>query len=417
MSSSPPASRAARPFDLVLWGATGFTGRLAAAHLVAHHGGTGVRFALAGRSRGKLEALRSELLAENPGIDSVELRVADAGDLASMRALVREARVVATTVGPFAKVGEGLVAACAEEGTDYCDITGEPHFIRKMIDRYEARARETGARLVPTCGFDSIPSDLGTLLLQEAIHERTGRYAREVRFFAGDSKAGFSGGTLASLLNALDEARVDREVRAILLDPYALCPEGMRQGPDSLPQRGVGHDDSVGAWTAPFVMAAINTLVVRRSHALLGRPWGHDFRYSEQSEMGSGVRGWARASGLSLGLGAFMAAAMSPWLRTRLMKKLPSQGEGPSRERRARSYFRIRLSGLDERGRVLGTARVEGGDPGYDETAKMIVESALVLMGSHERGGGFWTPATAMGLALVARLRTMGMVFEAEPVA
>lgn len=409
-----PEARARRPLDLVLWGATGFTGRLAAAHLVTHHAREGLRVAIAGRSRDKLEALRRELASAAPEAAAVEVRVADAADPSSLRALAREARVIATTVGPFAKVGEGLVAACVDEGTDCCDITGEPQFIRRMIDRYEARARASGARIVPTCGFDSIPSDLGVSILQRSIHDETGRYASEVRAFVDVRGAGLSGGTLASALEVLEEAGVDRAVRAILRDPYALCPEGMRDGPDALPRPGVHHDASIGVWTAPFVMAAVNSLVVRRSHALLGRPWGRDFRYSEQSDMGSGVRGWARATKLTAGLGAVLAAASSPWLRERLRKRLPSQGEGPPPEQRAKSSFQVRLVGLDEGGRSLATARVAGGDPGYDETAKMLVESALALRESSERAGGFWTPATAMGLALVERLRARGMVFEVE---
>jgi len=412
-----------RRHDVVLWGATGFTGALVAEYLVENLEATGLRLALAGRSSAKLESLRDRLSLTLPAAADLPLILADSHDRASLDAMASNTEVVCTTVGPYALHGRELVAACVDTGTDYCDLTGEVQFIRAMIDRHHEGARSTGARIVHCCGFDSIPSDLGTLMLQEAAIEQYGNPADRVTFVLGANRGSFSGGTVASLMNVIDEAKADRSIRRIVGDPYALNPDGERHGPDGRDLTGARFDRELGRWTGPFVMASINTRIVRRSNALADWHYGRDFRYAEVTGLSSGLRGRLAAGALAGGLGAFVTALSWGPTRSILSKTLlPSPGEGPSRETRENGFFNISLHGS---GTGAGgddfklTAKVKGHkDPGYGETAKMLGESALCLAldGAHlESDGGILTPATSMGMALVNRLRRAGMVFELNP--
>ncbi len=295
LTSTPAGSD--RELDLVLWGATGFTGRLVAAHLLARHGARGgLRWALGGRSRPKLEALRREL-GEAAG--DLPLVVGDGEDEASMGVLAARTRVVCTTVGPYARYGSKLVAACVHRGTHYCDLTGEVQWMRRMIDAHQKEAEASGARIVHTCGFDSIPSDLGVFFLQREMQARHGVPCARVKVRVAGFSGGFSGGTVASMLNMMDEMQRDPSVRRVMSDPYALNPEGERSGPDEPDRTTPAWDPDFEAWTAPFVMAGINTRVVRRTNALLGHPWGREFRYDEAMLMGSGPAGWLKAAGFT----------------------------------------------------------------------------------------------------------------------
>lgn len=410
----------ARTYDLILFGATGFTGRLVAEYLLGT--GTGIKWALGGRSAGKLEEVKRALAAEHPAAAALPVVVADSLDEAAMARVAADCKVVCTTVGPYARYGEPLVAACARAGTHYCDLTGEPQFVRRMIDRYEAAAKESGARIVHCCGYDSIPSDLGSMMVAEAMVAQ-GAVVKEVRAFAGESKGTFSGGTVASMINILEEVRKDPSLRKVLGHPYGLNPEGQRKGPDRSDQSGIRFDDALGMWTAPFVMASINTRVVRRSHALRGFPYGQDFRYSECMSTGKGMQGWLRAAAITGGLGGFMAAmAVGPARKLLAARVLPKPGEGPSKEARESGYFAFRHLAFGERPdgtqvKLLGMVRGNK-DPGYGETAKMLGESALCLAEDEARlpvQGGIWTPATAMGQVLLDRLRAAGMTFEVGP--
>ncbi|MEO7326967.1 MAG: saccharopine dehydrogenase NADP-binding domain-containing protein, partial [Minicystis sp.] len=371
-----PTSNADRPFDLLLWGATGFTGRLVATYL-ARTAPT-LRWALGGRSASKLEAVRAELAKEHPAAAALPLLVGDAADRASLAKIVAQSRVVCSTVGPFAQYGRPLVEACVEQGTDYCDSTGEPHFVRATIDAHHETAKQKGVRVVSCCGFDSLPSDLGVLMLAEHAR-REGRTLAEVRFLLGPWRGGASGGTIASMVAIVEEASRDRALRRLLADPYGLSPDRAHDldtdGRDSL---AVQHDATLGIWTAPFVMAAINTRIVRRSNALTGHAYGKQFRYSEKLSFKGNARGLIQASMVTLGTVAGGAAAL-PGARALVKRLLPAQGEGPPMEELARGFFKVRLYARldgDERPRLLG--RVEGKqDPGYLETAKMLGESAL----------------------------------------
>ena len=409
-----------RDHDIVLWGATGFTGRLVAEHLVGRLAATGVRLALGGRDRKRLEAIRRELTRISPAAAELPLIVADSHDRASLDAMASATEVVCSTVGPYAVHGHELVAACVERETDYCDLTGEVQFIRQTIDRHHEAARASGTRIVHCCGFDSIPSDLGTLVLQETAAARHGAPFNDITFVLRGSRGGFSGGTVASLVNVLDEAASDRSVRRVLTDPYALNPEGERQGPDGPDQSGPRFDDRLGRWTGPFVMAAINTRVVRRSNALLDWRYGRDFSYREVTGFGPGLRGRLAATAMAGGLGALVGAL--GWGPTRSLLRrtlLPSPGDGPDRRARERGFFTIDLHGrgTSKDGEAsTGRIRVHGDhDPGYGETSRMLGESALCLAldgAELDSPGGVLTPAVALGLRLVERLRRVGMVFE-----
>jgi short subunit dehydrogenase-like uncharacterized protein len=388
-----------RAMDLVLFGATGFTGRLVADYLRDKN----VEWAIAGRDRKKLEAL---------GV-GVPILVADANDPASLEAIVKQTKVVCTTVGPYAKYGSPVVAACARNGVHYCDLAGETQWIRKMIDAHHEEAKRTGARIVPCCGFDSIPSDLGTWIVQEHAKKAHGEPCESVTFAMGKTRGGFSGGTIASMLNIFDEAKRDRAVRKVLLDPYSLNPAGER-GLDGADQRGVVFDRDLDAWTAPFIMAAINTRVVRRTNALGGYPYGRSFRYREVMAFPRGPRGFAMASGVVAAIGGFIgASAIGPVRKLLERMVLPAPGEGPDAELREKGFFEVELFG---RGRGFNVrAHVKGkGDPGYAATAVMLAESALSLAKDPGGDGGVLTPALAMGNRLIDRLRAAGMTFAVE---
>jgi short subunit dehydrogenase-like uncharacterized protein len=406
-----------RPLDLVLWGATGFTGSLVAEYLTRQHGArAALRWAIGGRSRAKLEQLRDRLAVLDTTAAELPIVVGDGADRASLDALAKRTRVVCSTVGPFSKYGRELVAACVEAGTDYCDSTGEPQFVRAMIDAHHARARVTGARIVPCCGFDSVPSDLGTLMMQEAARTAHGATCGEVRHYVSLRGGAFSGGTAASMIELMEEATRDPGVRRIMSDPYALDPDH-GPGPGGMDLAPVRWDDDLQRWTGPFVMAGINARVVRRTNAMLGYAWGRDFHYVEGMSFASGRAGLLKAAGMAAGVvGVLGAMAVPPVRRLVADRFLPAPGEGPSKERREASSFKSRFVGVlaGSGARMHGT--VAGvGDPGYDETAKMLGESALCLARDRETTrteGGVLTPASCMGMTLVQRLRKQGMTFD-----
>ncbi|MFZ9708847.1 MAG: saccharopine dehydrogenase family protein [Steroidobacteraceae bacterium] len=402
-------------YDVVVFGATSFVGQILVRYLFERHGvGGSMRWALAARSRDKLESLRRALGESARELPLIE---ANAADPVSLQRLCDSARVVVSTVGPYALYGEPLVAACAERGTDYCDLTGEVQWIRRMIDRYQARAQSSGARLVPSCGFDSIPSDLGVYVLQQAAVHRFGKSCGEIKMRVKAMRGGFSGGTAASLLNVAKEAAANPALRRELANPYSICPpsEGVRQPRVS----GAGFDPEFGSWRAPFVMAGINTRIVHRSNALMGHPYGQEFRYSEAVMTGRGWRGRLAATGTSVGLAGFMlASAIGPTRHLLERFVLPAPGEGPSPEAQRRGFFDLRFVGLTEDGRRL-RAKVTGDrDPGYGSTAKMLGEAAACLafdLPQTAGGGGFWTPASLFRERLVTRLqRYAGLAFEVQ---
>jgi short subunit dehydrogenase-like uncharacterized protein len=337
----------------------------------------------------------------------VERIVADAADAAAMAALVDRTRVVISTVGPYALYGSELVAAAAAAGTDYCDLSGEPQWMQQMIDAHDEAAVASGARIVHSCGFDSIPSDLGVWFTQQEAERRLGGHCTQIAMRVKAMKGGPSGGTIASMMNVVEELSNDPSLRKVLGNPYALAPKDMRRGPKqpnvTLPQ----HDDASGQWVAPFVMASINTRVVHRTHALLGRPWGDDFVYDEAMMMGDGPIGAAKASALVGGLGGFIGMAAVGPVRTLLNKYvLPKPGSGPSPEAQEAGFFDIRFFGETADGRRITTKVTGDRDPGYGSTAKMLGEAGIAFLDldRSDVGGGFHTPATAFDGDLIDRL-------------
>ncbi|MEO6652817.1 MAG: saccharopine dehydrogenase NADP-binding domain-containing protein [Ilumatobacteraceae bacterium] len=396
-------------FDLVVFGATSFVGQILTRRLVERIGTNGdVRWAIAGRSADKLASV-----AALTGADDVERIVADATDAAAMQALATSTQMVVSTVGPYALYGSNLVAAVAAAGVGYCDLTGEPQWMRAMIDAHGTTAATSGARIVHACGFDSIPSDLGVWFTQQRAIEILGEPCTSVGLRVKHMKGGASGGTVASMINMMKGAARDADLREVLTNPYALAPEGMRSG-SSQPNMNVPqHDRTSGEWTAPFVMAATNPRVVHRTHALLGRPWGDDFRYGEAMLMGDGPLGAAKATALTGGLAGFGGMAAMPPGRALLGRFLPEPGEGPSPEAQQAGCFDIRLYGETASGSTIVTKVTGDRDPGYGSTAKMLAEAALSLVEEPVTETGFLTPATAFGNSLIDRLvEHAGLTFD-----
>ncbi len=407
-----------RTFDLLVFGSTGFTGRFVIDALrESDEAKAGLRIGLVGRNASKLEGMKDRLCADGAvQDDAVSVIVKDSGDADGLDDVVKDARVVLTTVGPYLSVGKPLVAACAKAGTHYVDLTGEPPFIRHSIDKHHTEAQASGARIVHCCGFDSIPSDLGALVLQHAAIDDGGPCERVVYTMMAAS-GGFSGGTAHSLLSVVELAASDKDARRIMSDPYSLVPDGPR-GPDKGERFDIGIDKDIGAVVGPFVMGPINTRVVRRSNALMGHRYGENFSYAEQMRCGRGLKGHLVGNGIRFALGAVLGLGASSAGRSILKRVFPAQGAGPSDDAVAKGFFAGELHGHRRDGAHFRAKVKHRKDPGYGGTADMIVESALRLLDDESTLGlaGVTTPAAALGMPLVERLRRRGMTFAAERV-
>ena len=402
-----------RPFDIIVQGATGFTGTLVAEYLLRQYGTDGnLRWALAGRSEEKLQEVRAGLGSE---ASDLTLIVADSFDKVALQKLASQTRVVLTTVGPYALFGSDLVEACVNAGTHYCDLAGEVQWIRKMVDTHQERAQQTGAKIVHCCGFDSVPMDIGVWFLQDAAKEKFGAYCTSISMMVKATKGTASGGTLASMMNLIKESRKDRAIARVLIHPYSLNPEGEREGPDGRDQQKVVYREDAQCWTAPFVMAGVNTKVVRRSHALADYPYGKDFRYDESVITGRGFTGWLKAAVMTLGIGALVFFASFTPTRNFLQRYvLAKPGEGPDRELQRTGFFNLMQIGVLPDGKII-RGRITGDqDPGYGSTSKMLSESAVCLAKDKlDVGGGVWTPASVMARPLIERLRkNAGLTFD-----
>lgn len=404
-----------RELDVVVHGATGFAGALVARYL-AEHGPADLRVGLSGRSADKLAAVRDGLGARAVGWPLV---VADSADDEALTAMVRRTRVVATTVGPYERYGLPLTRACAAEGTDYVDLTGEVLFMRESIDTNDEAARASGARIVHACGFDSVPSDLGVLVLARTAAAHGLGELTDTRFVLTGARGGFSGGTIDSMRAQVDRMKHDPAARALVADPYSLSPDRAHEPDrtadapgDRRDRWGVAWDADAGRWLAPFVMGPVNTRVVRRSNALQGWAYGRRFRYRESVGFGGRVLGAPAAAALTLGTGGLALGMALPPTRAVLDKVLPAVGSGPDSDARENGYFSVRLHARTSTGRRVQAKVSAQGDPGYAATARMLGESALALVLDRDRlpdRAGVLTPATAMGDVLVDRLRAAGM--------
>lgn len=425
--------RVSSDLDIVLAGATGFVGRLTAAYL-AEHAPPGARIALAGRNRHKLEALRRQLPR---AASNWEVLVADATDPASLRPLAERARVVASAAGPYAKLGLPLVQACASAGTHYCDLTGEVLFVRESIDACHQVARENGARIVHSCGFDSVPSDLGVLVTADTVAAQDAGQLTRTVLSVRSLRGGVSGGTIDSMRQQAIAARSDAAARAILADPYSLSPDPAGEpaaARDSEPPQGptqhvlatlaglarrvpVQRDPETGRWSGPFIMAGFNTRIVRRSNALLDWRYGRELRYREVVDFGDGPRASVLAGGTTAGLLAFYGAMSFEPTRVVLDRVLPKPGEGPGESTRRRGRFRMVVTTTTTTGALYRSRVGAEFDPGYGGTAVMFGESALALAFDEDRlpdAAGVLTPATALGQVLVARLVAQDFTFSCE---
>ena len=395
-----------RDYDIIVWGASGFTGKLVTAYLATDQAASNLKWAVAGRN---VEKVRQTL-----GEYDIPIIQADSEDQASIEALVQQTRVILTTVGPYARYGSGLVAACAAHGTHYCDLTGEVHWMREMISAHQTSAVASGARLVHTCGFDSIPSDVGVYFLQQQMLAKHGVPAQQIKFRLRGTSGGVSGGTIDSMMAMVEKAREDKTVLKQLADPYVL--NDSSRGTDGPERISAFFDDDFDAWVGPFVMAGVNTKVVRRSNELLAHQYGTDFQYSEGTLTRRGAGGFLGATGLGVGSGAVAALVSLGPTRSLLQKVLPKPGEGPTEDAINSGYFHIEMLGKHPSDPSKNMrVEVKGNkDPGYGSTAKMIAESALALaQDSLTVGGGFWTPASALGDSLLRRLpQSAGVTFD-----
>lgn len=386
-------------FDIVVYGATGFTGQLVAEYLTQHYkSDKTLKWAMAGRSLGKLKAVRDAIGA--PG--NTPLIVADASDAASLRVMAEQTMSVITTVGPYQLYGEELLAACVATGTDYFDLCGEPIWMRQMIDKYEAAAKESGARIVFSCGFDSVPFELGTFFVQEEAKRVFGTPAARVKGRVRDMRGTLSGGTAASAKATFDAVAKDISLIAILNDPFALTPgfTGPKQPKGNRPLL----EEDLQSWAAPFMMALINTRNVHRSNMLMGFPYGQDFVYDEMVLTGPGEKGEANAKRVM----AANAEKTGP--------SAPKPGEGPSKEERENGLFNLLYVAIAPDGRAVRAGVTGDRDPGYGSTSKMISECAICMLRDvTDVAAGFWTPGAAMQHKLIKRLRdNAGLTFAVE---
>ena len=374
-----------RQYDVVVYGATGYTGRLVAEYLTSHYGQNGPKWAMAGRSAAKLAQVR-DLIGAPADTPLIE---ANSDDPASMQALAQSARVIVTTVGPYQLYGEPLLAACVAAGTDYADLCGEPVWMRQMIDKYHTAAQASGARIAFSAGFDSIPFDLGVLMLQQAATAKFGSPAPRVKGRVRAMQGKFSGGTAASLTATMAALGQDRSLVKYMVSPFGLTPgfEGPAQPAGDQPE----YDAGLGAWAAPFIMAVINTKNVHRTNQLLGQPYGADFVYDEMMLTGPGDQGEAIAKHI----------AVTPMIGT---PNDPKPGEGPTKEERDNGHYDVLFIGEYPDGRSIRYGVKGRYDPGYGSTSRMLAETGIALLDC-SAGGGVSTPGALLGAALVTRLQ------------
>lgn len=390
-----------REFDVIIYGSTGYTGRLVAEYMQNQYGGSDLKWAMAGRSAEKLDLVGKEM-----GIPaSIAKVVANSSDPASLADMVGRTKVLLTTVGPYQLYGTDVVAACAQAGTDYVDLCGEPAWMHDTVREFQTAAEASGARIVHSCGFDSIPFDLGVFYTQAKSREQFGEVCSRIRGRVRKMQGTFSGGTAASFMQTMARVGKQPEVLEWLKDPFTLTPgfEGPRQPSGAKPI----EEEDLGSWSAPFIMASINTKNIHRSNALLGGAYGEDFVYDEMMMTGPGEQGAKMAQGVMK-------------MNNSMAQNAPKPGEGPTKEERENGFYDVMFVGDTPGGKRIICSVAGDKDPGYGSTSKMIAESAICLARDIEHscvGGGVYTPAPAMGMALVKRLEEhAGLTFNVEKI-
>lgn len=414
-----------RAYTVVLYGATSFVGQITAHYLAqflaeqkTDNPSKSVTWAIAGRDEDKLKKLQNEIASkQHEDADELDIIIANSNDDASLDAMTQQTQVIISTVGPYLKYGEPLIKSCAQNGTDYVDLTGEAIFIKDMLDKYQDTAKQSGARIVNSCGFDSIPSDLGVYFTQQHAQDKFNQACETIHMRVKAAKGGLSGGTIASMATIFEEVGEDKSRRKQVANPYLLNDD---TDAPTLRQKNVGkpeYDDKHKRWLAPFVMASINTRIVHRSNQLLSYEYGREFKYDEAMWMQDGTKGKLMSYGLSAGLLGFASAMMFKPSRELLSKHvLPKSGSGPSQSEQENGFFDIRFFGTTTKQDNISTKVTGDRDPGYGSTSRMLTQSALCLaqdISQDEVAGGFWTPASAMGDKLIQRLEDhAGLSFE-----
>ena len=389
-----------RKYDLVIWGATSFTGKLVTEYLFNKYGSSKIKWAIAGRNLDKLKKIRSQVADEK-----IPMFIADSFDEESLSKFVKKTKVVCSTVGPYSLYGTKLVKLCVENNTNYCDITGEAHWIRNLIDQFHEEAKSKKIKIVNSCGFDSIPSDMGVYFIQNEIKKTYKNYANFIKMRVAGIRGGISGGTYGSINNLLKEAYSNKKIFRVLNNPYGLNPKNKMEGMDKKDLRKIIFDKESNSWIYPFIMAGINTKIVRRSHALTNFQYGKDFRYEEAMMSGKGISGLLKAILAAFPL-AMIGLNPNSFLKKIVNSYMPKPGEGPGLEKRKNGFYNLRFYvTIDERRKAF--AKVVGdNDPGYGSTSKMLAESALCLaFDKLPENYGVVTPSIAMGKQLLERLR------------
>ena len=405
-------------YDLVIMGATGFTGKLVVEYLIENYGVENEEFtwAIAGRDKNKLERLRSSFKSIDSNSNKIPRLVVDSHDTNSLDKMTSISRLVISTVGPYLKFGEALVESCVKNGTHYCDLTGEVPFIRRSIDAFDIKAKKNNCRIVHSCGFDSVPSDIGVLLLQMDSLKRFDKPCDEVNLYVRSIRGGLSGGTIDSMISIFKYMGSNPGHRKLLKSPYSLNPrESLKNNTWQPILKSVKWDDDIQRWLCPFIMAGFNSRIVMRTNAITDYRYGIDFKYSEVSSYKKGLNGFLKAVAMFIGLVLIqISLKVRPLLWFLRKFFLPSPGEGPSKEIRDNGFFKLDIIGsMDNIKKIRFTVTGEG-DPGYSATAKMITESALSILLDQDRipkVSGVLTPAAGIGVVLAERLNDKGFNF------
>ena len=397
-----------KQFDIIIWGATSFTGKLVVEYLFKKFASTKIKWAIAGRNKEKLENVRSKVADKN-----IPIFIADSFDEKSLSVIVKKSKVICSTVGPYSLYGSLLVELCVKHSTNYCDITGEAHWIRTIIDKFHKDAKKKKIKIVNSCGFDSIPSDMGVYFIQNEIKKAYKSYAKSIKMRVAGIRGGISGGTYGSMNNLLKEAYADKSVFKVLNNPYGLNPKDKMEGLDKKDLRKIIFDNESKSWIYPFIMAGINTKIVRRSNALSNFQYGKEFTYEEATMAGKGISGFWKAI-LALFPLAMIGINPNSFLKKIVNSFMPKPGEGPGIEKRKNGFYNLRFYITIDKKRKAFAKVIGDSDPGYGSTSKMLAESALSLAFDNLPGNyGVITPSFAMGDKLLNRLKeNAGLSFE-----
>lgn len=410
-----------KKYDLIVFGATGFTGNLVVEYLIQNYGihNSKFKWTIAGRDKNKLKNLKESFIRIDPNSVEIDTFIADSYDSKSLDIMTASCNVIISTVGPYLDNGLSLIKSCVKNKTNYCDLTGEVPFIRESIDIFHEEARKNKCRIIHSCGFDSIPSDIGVLFLQKNCLDKYDKLCEKVNLYVEGIKGGLSGGTIASMESIMKYLRLNPEKRSVLKSPFSLYPDViMSNGLQEQVLKSIRWDRSIKKWTCPFLMSGINTRIVRRTNAITGFSYGKNFNYNEMSSYNKGFNGFFNALMMLITLVALQIIIRSKLLFIVLKKMvLPKPGEGPSINKMRNGFFRMKIIGFtDLLTKIIVTINGDS-DPGYSATAKMLTETAISMILNEDKlpkAYGVLTPASGIGLVLIDRLKDKGISFTVE---